>query len=111
VVAACFSGENEGVTTGLAQRRVGYGRARRPAPAWWARADQSTALADAARPAAWDGPEAPGDWQPVGRAVRDGHTETWWALEIPGGPYGPHRRQRAVVATTDPATLAEPTTG
>lgn len=41
----------------------------------------------------------------VERTFRDGYTETWWALEVIAGPYGPAKPTRAVVATTDPATL------
>ena len=67
-------------------------------------------LAEAAQRAAWAGPEDAGDWQPVTRTFRDGHTERWWALEVTAGPYGPQRHQRAVVATTDPPTLPEPAT-
>jgi len=43
----------------------------------------------------------------VTRTFRDGHTQTWWALEIVAGPYGPAKAIRAVVATTDPTTLPE----
>ncbi len=43
----------------------------------------------------------------VERHFRDAHTETWWALEVVAGPYGPTKSRRAVVATTDPATLPE----
>jgi len=110
VVADSFYGENEGFTTGLAQLGVGYVLALRPSHAWWALADRINSLQEAARAATWAGPDAPGDWQAVDRAFRDGHTETWWALEVTVGPYGPERRQRAVVATTDPATLPEHTT-
>jgi hypothetical protein len=46
----------------------------------------------------------------VERTVRDGHRERWWALEVRAGPYGPDRRQRAIVATTDPTTVPELTT-
>lgn len=41
------------------------------------------------------------------RDFRDGHVEAWWAVEVVAGPYGPDRPERAVVATTDPATLPE----
>src|SRR4051794_21391972 len=41
---------------------------------------------------------------------RDEHTETWWALEVEAGPYGPTGGLRAIVATTDPATLPDHTT-
>ena len=47
---------------------------------------------------------------PVERTFRDGHTETWWALEGVAGPYGPDRPRRLVIATPDPATLPEAAT-
>jgi hypothetical protein len=43
----------------------------------------------------------------VDRPFRDGHTETWWALEVRAGPYGPDKGERAVVVTSDPATLPD----
>ena len=46
-------------------------------------------------------------WVRVVRPFRGGHAETWWALEVVAGPYGPAPRLRAVVATTDPATLPD----
>lgn len=110
VVADSFYGENEGFTTGLAHLGVGYVLALRPSHAWWALVDQINSLTEAARAAAWEGPAAAGDWQAIERTFRDGHRETWWALEVSVGPYGPDRRQRAVVATTDPATLPEHST-
>ena len=39
------------------------------------------------------------------RAFRDGHQETWWALEVDAGPYGPEKAQRALVVSTDPERL------
>jgi hypothetical protein len=110
VVADSCYGENEGVTTGRAQLGVGSVRALRPSHSGWAVAGPITARADAAPAAAWDGPEAAGAWPAVARAFRDGQTDTWWALVIGVGPYGPERRPRAVVATTDPASLPEHTT-
>jgi hypothetical protein len=44
---------------------------------------------------------------PVEQSVRDGHTETWWALEMEAGPYGPQKPQRVIVATTAPRTLSD----
>src|ERR671923_247184 len=44
-------------------------------------------------------------WDPVERSFRDGHTETWWVLEVQAGPYGPEKPQRVLIATTDPRTL------
>src|SRR5439155_9874170 len=58
----------------------------------------------------WTGPTAPGAWVPVERVFHDGHQERWWALEGVGGPYGPQRGRRLVIATPDPATLPEPAT-
>ena len=58
----------------------------------------------------WQGPDAPGDWTRIERRFRDGHTELWWAAELSFGPYGPDKRTRAIVATTDPATLPPLTT-
>jgi hypothetical protein len=46
----------------------------------------------------------------VTRRFRDGHAETWWAADARLGGWGPDRRHRLVVATTDPATLPKLTT-
>ena len=62
---------------------------------------------DAARDLAWDGPDDPGDWRPVTRTFRDGHTETWWAADARLGWWGPDGARRLVVATADPATLPD----
>jgi SRSO17 transposase len=110
VVADSFYGENETFRTGLHDLGVGYVLALRPSHAWWAPVDTITSLAEAAQAARWDGPEAPGDRQPVVRTFRDGHTAVWWALEVQVGPYGPGKRQRVVIATSDPATLPDLTT-
>ena len=110
VVADSFYGENDTFRTGLATLGVGYVLALRPSHAWWAPMGSVNSLVDTAHAAAWDGPEAPGDWQPVVRTFRDDHTEPWWALEVTVGPYGPGKRHRVVIATTDPATLPDHTT-
>ena len=39
------------------------------------------------------------------RTFRDGHHETWWAVEVEAGPYGSERARRALVVTTDPERL------
>ena len=110
VVADSFYGENDTFRAGLGQLGVGYVLALRPSHAWWAPVGTTGSLQEAAHAAAWESADAPGDWQRGERSYRDGHTESWWALEVTVGPYGPERRQRAVVATTDPATLPEHTT-
>ena len=65
---------------------------------------------DAARALAWGGPDDPGDWHPVTRTFRDGHTETWWAADATLGWWGPDGARRLVVATADPATLPDKAT-
>lgn len=47
---------------------------------------------------------------PLTRTFRDGSTQQWWAGEIVAGPYGPGKKERAIVATTDPQTLPDLTT-
>lgn len=110
VVADSFYGENETFRTGLVQQGLEYVLALKPSHAWWAPMGTVNSLVEVARTAAWTDPEAPGEWVPVERTFRDGHTERWWALEVRMGPYGPDKRQRAVIATTDPATLPDLTT-
>jgi hypothetical protein len=46
-------------------------------------------------------------WEKVVRTFRDGHREEWWTLEVEAGPYGVARAKRALVVTTDPATLPD----
>jgi hypothetical protein len=65
---------------------------------------------DAARALAWDGPDDPGDWTPVTRTFRDGHTETWRAAGATLGWWGPDGARRLVVATADPGTLPDKAT-
>ena len=72
--------------------------------AWAYGADAHTPV-DAARELAWGGPDAPGDWHPVTRAFRDGHTQTWYAADATLGWWGPDGARRLVAATADPGTL------
>jgi SRSO17 transposase len=107
VVADCFYGDNEGFTQALGHAGVALVLAVRPRKGVWAPADQTHTPREAAAELAWAGPEQPGDWTKVTRCFRDGHTETWWAADaaLPAAGWGPDRRLRLVVATTDPATL------
>jgi DDE superfamily endonuclease len=107
VVADCFYGDNEGFTKALGAAKVAYVLAVKPRKGVWAPADEVHTPQEAARQLAWAGPAEPGDWTPVTRRFRDGHTETWWAADaaLPAAGWGPDRRLRLVVATTDPATL------
>ena len=107
VVADCFYGDNEGFTQALGQAKVAYVLAVKPRKGAWAPAEEAHTPREAAAELAWGGPQQPGDWTPVPRRFRDGHTETWWAADasLPAAGWGPQRRVRLVVATTDPATL------
>lgn len=110
VVADCLYGEHHGFTAGLVGRGVPYVVALKPSHSWWAPADAIGAVWEVAAQGGWAGAETPGGWQPVTRQYRDGHQETWWALEGIAGPYGPERTRRLVIATPDPATLPEAAT-
>jgi SRSO17 transposase len=110
VVADSFYGEPAGFTSGLTQRGVPYGVALKPSHAWWAPAEAIGAVWQVAAQGGWVSAAQPGQWQPITRQYRDGHQETWWALEGCAGPYGPDRLRRLVIATADPATLPEPAT-
>lgn len=105
VVADCFYGEHDAFRGGLHARGIGYVLALQPSHAWWHPMDTIGSLWEVADAAAWEAGDHPGEWTPVTRTFRDGHTETWWALEVVAGPYGPAKATRAVVATTDPATF------
>jgi hypothetical protein len=84
--------------------------ALKPRRGTWAYGPDAHTPVDAARALAWGGPDDPGDWQPVTRAFRDGHTQTWWAADATLGWWGPDGARRLVVATADPATLPEKAT-
>ena len=58
-----------------------------------------------AQAAYWNGPDDPGEWVKLERSFRDGHKETWWALEAECRAFGSEKDRRLVVASTDPATL------
>jgi SRSO17 transposase len=107
VVADSFYGEDRGFKAALQTLGVGYVVALQPSHAWWHPEGEIGSPEEYARAARWNGPDAPGDWTPVERAFHDGHRETWWALEVQKGPYGSGKTRRAIVATTDPATLPE----
>lgn len=110
VVADCLYGEHRGFIRGLTQRGVPYVVALKPSHAWWAPVEAIGAVGEVAAAGGWATAEQPGAWQPVPRQYRDGHQETWWALEGVAGPFGPDRTRRLVIATTDPATLPEAAT-
>ncbi|WP_205665102.1 transposase, partial [Caldimonas tepidiphila] len=100
VVADCFYGDNQELEAALHARGIPYVIARRgKVGLGWAPADRAHSFMDAAQ-------ELPRRaWRSITRYFRDGHTEQWWAAELEFFGYGPHRQLRAIVATTDPATL------
>jgi DDE superfamily endonuclease len=112
VVADCFYGDNTGFVEALGRAGVAFVLAVKPRKGTWAPAEETHTPEEAARQLAWGGPARPGDWTKVTRRFRDGHTETWWAADarLPAAGWGPDRRLRLVVATTDPASLPKLTT-
>jgi hypothetical protein len=54
-----------------------------------------------------EGGDSPGEWIALEHSFRDGHVQTWWALEPTRWPFEAGRHRRLVDATTDPATLPE----
>jgi hypothetical protein len=99
VVADSFYGEHAGFTSGLTQRGVPYVVALKPSHSWWAPETAVGAVWQVAAAGGWTSPEQPGAWQAITRHYRDGHTETWWALEGAGGrrrpPPAGHRHRRS----------------
>jgi SRSO17 transposase len=112
VVADSFYGEDEDFKRSLGELGVGYVLALKPSHAWWHKIGEIGSPWEAAVAAgeAWEDERHPGDWVKVVRRFKDGHEQTWWALEVDVGPYGPQRARRAVVATTDPKELPEKAT-
>nr|WP_223279992.1 IS701 family transposase [Streptomyces sp. SDr-06] len=110
VVADCAYSVSDDWYLALRETRLPYVVHLKPHRGTWAPADQPHTPIDAAHALAWHDAEHPGDWTPVERHFRDGHTETWWAADTTLGGWHPHGRVRLVVATTDPAALPEKAT-
>jgi SRSO17 transposase len=66
--------------------------------------------ADRLRWTAHNDAQHPGAWTAVIRCFHDGHTETWWAVDLRLGSYAPEYPTRLVVATSDPRTLPQAST-
>ena len=105
VVADCFYGDNPGFTEALLAAKVAFVLALKPRKGTWAPVEAAHTPTEAAGELDWQGPRKPGRWRRIQRRFRDGHTETWWAADAQLGGWGPDRRLRLVVATTDPAKL------
>src|SRR6266852_9111210 len=105
VAADSAYGDQDGFRGELAAAGLPFVMALKPRRGTWAYGDDAHTPADAARALSWNGPADPGDWQPVTRAFRDGHTETWYAADAALGWWGPDGARRLVAATADPAAL------
>src|SRR5262245_33048803 len=105
IVADSGYGENPTFIEALVGEGLPYVVSVKPTEGIWAPADAIHTPQEAAEELGWQGPAAPGQWQPIVRHSRDAHTETWWAAELVYGPYGPERAVRRVAVTTDPAQL------
>jgi hypothetical protein len=112
VVADSFYGEDRGFKDSLEELGAGYVLALKPSHAWWHKGGEigSPWAVAVVAGEAWEDEHHPGEWAKVARRFRDGHEEAWWALEVDVGPYGPHRRWRSVVTTTDPKELPDKAT-
>jgi DDE superfamily endonuclease len=102
VCADSAYGDQDGFRGELADAGLPFVMALKPRRGTWAYGPHAHTPVDAARALAWDGPDDPGDWQPVTRAFRDGHTETWWAADATLGWWGPGGARRLVAATAGP---------
>ena len=92
VAADSAYGDQDGFRAELAEAGLPFVMALKPRRGTWAYGPDAHTPVDAARALAWDGPDDPGDWQPVTRTFRDGHTETWYAADATLGWLGPGRR-------------------
>jgi SRSO17 transposase len=95
VVADCFYGEHDAFRLGLYNEGIGSVLALQPSHAWWHPIGTLGSLWEIADAEVWVDADHPSEWTPVVRTFRDGHTETWWALEIVAGAYGPAKPTRA----------------
>ena len=105
VVADCFYGDNPGFTDALLAAKVPFVLALKPRKGTWAPAEAAHTPVEAAGDLGWRSPNRPGQWRRIQRHFGDGHTEAWWAADATLGGFGPDRRLRLVVATTDPGRL------
>ena len=110
VVADSFYGENDSFRDSLHRESIPYVLALYPSYTWWHKVATVGSVEGIARSAPWC-EEEPAKWHKLTRHFRDGHEETWWVLEGEAGPYGVEKPQRLVIATTDPTTLPDLSTG
>jgi SRSO17 transposase len=107
LVADCFYGPSESphFIAELDAAHIPYVVAVKPNPPIMTSTGHTLTPAARVRQAGWFSARHPGRWRPVRRHYRDGHTQTWWAIDLTLGRYGPTRPRRFIVATTDPVTL------
>jgi SRSO17 transposase len=110
IVADNFYGEDRSLRKTFRELQKAYVLALKPSHDWWHPEGTPGSLGEAAQAAGWKSADQPGQWVKVERTFRDGSKQTWWALEVKVGPYGPEKTERAVIATTDPETLPDATT-
>jgi SRSO17 transposase len=110
VVADSFYGEDRSLRQELRALLRAYVLALKPSHDWWHPEGTPGSLQEVARAAGWKSAHESGQWVKVERTFRDGSKQTWWALEVKAGPYGPDKTERAVIATTDPKTLPDTST-
>jgi DDE superfamily endonuclease len=110
VCADSAYGDQDGFRSELAGAGLPFVMALKPRRGTWAYGPDAHTPVDAARALAWNGPAGPGDWHPVTRTFRDGHTERWFAADATLGWWGPDGARRLVVATADPAALPDKAT-
>jgi len=110
VAADSAYGDQDNFRAELSEAGLPFVMALKPSRGTWAYGPEAHTPADAARCLLWGGEQEPGDWQPVTRAFRDGHTEDWWAADATLGWWGPDGARRVVVATTDPDSLPDKAT-
>ncbi|WP_254647682.1 transposase [Streptomyces sp. GbtcB6] len=107
VVADCAHSASDDWYLALREAGLAYVDAIKPHRGTWAPADQPHTPVEAAHALIWRHAKHPGDWTPVERHFRDGHTETWRAADARLGGYRPDSPCRLAMATTDPAGLPE----
>jgi len=110
IVADNFYGEDHSLRKAFRALKKAYVLALKPSHCWWHAEGTPGSLQEVAQAAGWKSADEPGQWVKVMRTFRDGSKQTWWALEVQAGPYGPDKTERAVIATTDPVTLPDTST-